>query len=518
MVSVVEKTDFSIFQNQNNFLKEGVVNVETKSKSVIRKLGQMLRNKEISCEEITKKYLESINKNSLNAYVKVCEEKALDTSKKVDEKIKKGENLNVLEGLPMTLKDVISTKGIETTCCSKILKGYTPIYSATVWENLENKNAVLLGKTNMDEFAMGSTCETSAFGGAKNPHNEKYVSGGSSGGAASAVAGNIAVYGLGSDTGGSVRQPASFCGVVGLKPTYGCVSRYGLIAYASSFDQIGPIAKTVEDAAIVFDEISGYDPKDSTSNPKGVQKTAESLNKNIKGLKLGIPKQYFESSGLDPEVKNALEKAMKTYQSLGAEIEYFDFPEAAVALSVYYVLVCAEASSNLARFDGVRYGFRADSYRDINEMMCKTRSEGFGEEVKRRILLGNYVLSSGYYDAYYSKAQKLREVIRGGFNSAFEKFDAILTPTSPTPALAMGKTYATPDEMYLADIYTAPINVAGLPAISVPCEFSSEENLPIGMQIIGNKFSEAKILNIAHQFEVYTDYAYNKDLDMGVRI
>lgn len=483
--------------------------------STIRKIHQMLVSKEVTCEEITKKYLDKIKDSSLNAYVKVCDDTALNTAKKVDEKIKKGEQLDILEGIPMSLKDLISTKDIETTCCSKILEGYKPIYDATIWKNLKNKNAVLLGKTNMDEFAMGSSCETSVFGGSKNPHNEKYVPGGSSGGAASAVSGNISAYALGSDTGGSVRQPASFCGAVGLKPTYGSVSRYGLIAYASSFDQIGPIAKTVEDTAIVFDAISGYDPKDSTCSSKVREKTLNNLNKDIKGLKLGIPNQYFK--GIDIDVEKSLNLAIEKYKDLGVIVENFDFPQADFALPVYYVLVCAEASSNLARFDGVRYGFKTDKYDDINEMMCKTRSKGFGTEVKRRILLGNYVLSSGYYDAYYGKAQKLRGVIKQGFNDAFKKYDAILTPTSPTAAFEMGKNYATPDEAYLADVCTVPANIAGVPAISVPCGFDSK-NLPIGMQIIGNKFEESKILNIAHQFEVYTNYTYSKDLDMGVQI
>ena len=489
--------------------------MENKHEGTIKKISGALAEKKVSCEEITKKYLEEIKKSSLNAYVKVCEETALNAAKKVDDKISSGEKLGALEGVPMTIKDNISTKGIETTCCSKILEGYTPIYDAHVWQILQSKNAVLLGKTNMDEFAMGSSCETSVFGPAKNPHDESYVPGGSSGGVAAAVGGNIAAYGLGSDTGGSVRQPASFCGVVGLKPTYGAVSRYGLIAYASSFDQIGPIAKTVEDVSVVFDEISQYDPKDSTSNPVKREKTFDSLNKDVKGLKLGVPNQYFE--GIDKEVEKTLNEAIEKYKSMGIEIERFDLPEAKCALPVYYVLACAEASSNLARFDGVRYGYRAKEYKDINEMICKTRSQGFGTEVKRRILLGNYVLSSGYYEAYYGKAQKLRQVISNGFARAFEKYDAILTPTSPVTAFPIGKSYKTPDEVYLADICTVPVNIAGLPAVSVPCGFDSK-NLPVGMQIIGKKFSESTILNIAHQFEVYTEYAFNKNLNMGVRI
>lgn len=489
--------------------------MESGTRGVIRRINKMLSGKEISCTELTKKYLDEIGKSDLNAYVTICSDEALKAAGKVDEKIKSGEKLSELEGVPMTLKDNISTKGIETTCCSKILKGYKPIYNATVWESLKSRGAVLLGKTNMDEFAMGSSCENSCIGGAKNPHNAAHVSGGSSGGVASAVCGNIAAYGLGSDTGGSVRQPASFCGVVGLKPTYGTVSRYGLIAYASSFDQIGPIAQTVEDAAIIFDAIAKYDFHDSTSVPKERIGTVSSLKNDIKGLKIGIPREYYD--GIDAEVKISLENAMKEYESLGATVEYFDLPEIKYALPVYYILACAEASSNLARFDSVRYGYRAPHYKDINEMMCKTRSEGFGAEVKRRILLGNYVLSSGYYDAYYKKAQNLRSLIINAFESAFEKFDVLLTPTSPVTAFPANKTYSSPEEIYLADICTVPINIAGLAAVSVPCGFDSKD-LPVGMQIIGPRFSEAKILNAAHQYEIFTNYKNNKIVEMGVRI
>lgn len=486
-----------------------------KSESAIKRIHCALSNKEISCKELTQKYLNEIEKSPLNAYVTVCEEVALKTADEVDKKINSGDNIGLLEGIPMTLKDNISTKGIETTCCSKILKGYKPIYNASVWNVLRNQNAVLLGKTNMDEFAMGSSCETSCIGGAKNPHNLNHVSGGSSGGVASAVGGNIAPYGLGSDTGGSVRQPASFCGVVGLKPTYGSVSRYGLIAYASSLDQIGPIAKTTEDVSIVFDAISGYDPKDSTSNPKAGISTQANLEKDVKGLKIGIPTQYYD--GVDDEIKQSLEMAAKHYQSLGCEVENVDLPEVKYALPVYYILACAEASSNLARFDGVRYGYKTSHYSNIDEMICKTRSEGFGDEVKRRILLGNYVLSSGYYDAYYKKAQTLRKMIARAFNNIFDKFDVLLTPTSPVTAFPLNKSYNSPDEVYLSDICTVPVNIAGLPAISVPCGFD-HQNLPIGMQLIGKRFSEPTILNLAHQFEISTDYKFLKTPNMGVKL
>ena len=482
---------------------------------MIKRINDLVKRKEISCKELTSRYIEEIKKSDLNAYVTVCEKEALSAAEKVDKKINAGEEIGILEGVPMALKDNISTTEIETTCCSKILKGYKPIYNASAWESLKNKGAVLLGKTNMDEFAMGSACENSCIGRAKNPHNLKYVTGGSSGGSAAAVAGNIAPYALGSDTGGSVRQPASFCGIVGLKPTYGSVSRYGLIAYASSFDQIGPIAKTAEDAALIFDAICGYDIKDSTSVKNNNTPSYNTINDSIKGLKIGIPKEYYD--GVNEEVKCSIEKAMKVYESLGAEIQYFSLPEVKYSLPVYYILVCAEAASNLARFDGVRYGYRTEHYKDINEMMCKTRSEGFGAEVKRRILLGNYVLSSGYYDAYYKKAQDLRNVIANAFNKAFEKFDVLLTPTSPTTAFEADRKYENPTEIYLADVCTVPVNTVGIPGISVPCGFDSK-NLPVGMQILGAKFSESKLLNAAHQYEIATNYENNKCLETGVRL
>lgn len=484
-------------------------------RGAIKKINKLLTDKEISCKELTNRYIDEIQKSDLNAYVTMCEGKALEAAEKVDKKISLGEKIGVLEGVPMTLKDNISTTGIETKCCSKILEGYKPIYNATAWELLQNKGAVLLGKTNMDEFAMGSACENSCMGRAKNPHDKSRVTGGSSGGGAAAVAGNLAAYALGSDTGGSIRQPASFCGIVGLKPTYGSVSRYGLIAYASSFDQIGPIAQTAEDAALVFDAICGYDFRDSTSVKTESGSSYNKLNNSIKGLKIGIPREYYD--GVNEEVKSSIEKAMKVYESLGAKIEYFSLPEVKYSLPVYYILVCAEAASNLARFDGVRYGYRTENYKDINEMMCKTRSEGFGAEVRRRILLGNYVLSSGYYDAYYKKAQDLRKVIASAFNSAFKKFDVLLTPTSPFTAFESGKKYGSPTEIYLADICTAPVNTVGIPGISVPCGFDSKK-LPIGMQILGAKFSEAKLLNVAYQYEIATNYENNKCLKTGVRL
>jgi len=483
--------------------------------SVIKKIHNMLSEKEISCKELTTQYLSAIEKSNkeLNAYVNVTAETAISQAEKVDTKIAKGEEIGLLEGVPMTLKDNISTKDIETTCCSKILTGYKPIYNATVWNNLQNQGCVLLGKTNMDEFAMGSSCETSYFGGALNPHNTSYCAGGSSGGGASAVAGNLAPFALGSDTGGSIRQPASFCGLAGLKPTYGAVSRYGLIAYASSLDQIGPIAKTVEDTAIVFDAISGCDPMDSTCQGRQGAFTADTLNNDIKGMKIGIIREYLD--GIKDDVKEAVLNAVKVYENLGAEIVYFDMPAIKFALPVYYIIACAEASSNLGRYDGIRFGYKAESYNGIHDMMCKTRSEGFGEEVKRRILLGTYVLSAGYYDAYYKKAQKLRGTIVNAFNDAFKNCDVILAPTVPTTAFEKGNAVSDPIETYATDICTVPVNIAGLPAVSIPCGFDRND-MPIGMQLIGNKFSEAKILNVANVFEKSSNF--NKDTKWGVKL
>ncbi|MDE7390710.1 MAG: Asp-tRNA(Asn)/Glu-tRNA(Gln) amidotransferase subunit GatA [Lachnospiraceae bacterium] len=483
----------------------------------IKHYSDMLQKKEISCTELTEAFLsniESANKD-LNAYVTVTADTALNTAKAVDKKLSLGEMLAPLEGIPMTLKDNISTKGIPTTCCSKILEGYTPIFNATVWEILSANNAVLLGKTNMDEFAMGSSCETSCFGGATNPHNINHVAGGSSGGVASAVGGNIAVYGLGSDTGGSIRQPASFCGIVGLKPSYGAVSRFGLIAYASSLDQIGPVTSTVEDAAIVYDAISAYDKMDSTSQGRRGEPTALSIKNDIKGMKIGIAREYLD--GVRDDVKLSIEKACEVYKSLGAEIVYFNLPALKYALPVYYILACAEASSNLGRYDGIRYGYRTSSYKDVNEMICKTRSEGFGDEVKRRILLGTYVLSAGYYDAYYKKAQNLRGSILNAFKDAFKNCDVILAPTVPMTAFEKGNAISDPIETYLTDICTVPVNIAGLPGISIPCGCDAN-GLPIGMQLIGNTFCESTILNAAWQYENAVGSEVFKESPYGVKI
>ena len=470
------------------------------SESKISMLHEALENKKISCRELTEKYIDAIEKDNgqLNAYVTATPETALETADAVDKKIAAGEKISLLEGIPMTLKDNISTSGIRTTCCSKILEDYVPIYNATVWDILKSQNSVLLGKTNMDEFAMGSSCENSCFGGAKNPHNINHVAGGSSGGVASAVGGNLAVYGLGSDTGGSIRQPASFCGIVGLKPTYGAVSRYGLVAYASSLDQIGPITTSVEDTAIVFDAVSKYDSMDSTSQGRKGAPVCDSLKNSIKGMKIGIAKEYFE--GIRDDVKTSIEEAVEVYKELGAEIVHFELPSLKYALPVYYIIACAEASSNLGRYDGIRYGYKAENYRDVNDMIKKTRSTGFGDEVKRRILLGTYVLSSGYYDAYYKKAQNLRGKIVQDFRRVFESCDVILAPTVPMTAFENGHAVSDPVETYQTDICTVPVNICGLPAVSVPCGFD-EKGLPIGMQLIGNSFDEAKVLNAAWNYE-----------------
>lgn len=468
--------------------------------SEIKKIQKNLTDKKYSCTELTQQYLDTIaQKNgSLNAYTCVTAETALAAAKKTDEKIAAGGTLAPIEGVPMTLKANISTKGIDTDCCSKILQGYRPVYDAAVWELLQKQGAVLLGKCNMDEFAMGSSCETSCYGGAKNPHDLSKVAGGSSGGAASAVAGGLAAYGIGSDTGGSIRQPASFCGIVGLKPTYGAVSRYGLIAYASSFDQIGPLTTSVEDAALLFDILSKKDAHDSTS--VGAQHlVVPALQQSLKGRKIGIAAEYF--TGLREGVQAALDRAGKVCEKLGAQLVPMSIPEIQYALPVYYILACAEASSNLSRYDGIRYGMKAEHYTGVNDMIERTRSAGFGSEVKHRILLGTYVLSAGYYDAYYKKAQLLRHKIRRAFAAAFEQCDVLLAPTVPMTAFPLGFTGKDAVETYQTDICTVPVNIAGLPAVSVPCG-TDESGMPVGMQLIGNTGREDLVLNAAHQYEM----------------
>ncbi len=480
----------------------------------ISDIARLLASKEISCAEITKSFLAAAHRDNsqINAYISITEEHALKTAACVDEKIQKGEKLAPLEGIPFVLKDNISTKGLKTTCASRMLAEYVPIYDAPVWGSLKGQNAVLIGKGNMDEFAMGSTCETSYFGGAKNPQNIEYVAGGSSGGVAAAVAGGLAVFGIGSDTGGSIRQPASFCGLVGLKPTYGAVSRRGLIAYASSFDQIGPITSCVEDAALVFDAICKEDSLDMTSH--GAEPVSAKLTGNIKGLKIGIAKEYFEN--LPAEIADALQHAMRQYEAMGAQLVPVDFSMLSYSLPTYYILACAEASSNLGRYDGIRYGHRAEEFEDLEDFIRRSRSEGFGAEVRRRILLGTYVLSAGYYDAYYNKAKLVQNSIKNQFKTIFESCDCLLTPTVPLTAMKSGANL-TPVETYQTDICTVTVNIAGLPAVSVPCGFDSK-GLPIGMQLIGSKGSEAVILNTALAFEKETAGHYIKTPNMGVKL
>ena len=461
----------------------------------VHELIEKIKNKELTVTEINQAYVDRINlrEKDIQAFITVLDKEALERSKNISN------NLSELAGIPIGIKDNICTKNIKTTCASKMLENFVSPYDATVVEKLENKGLINIGKLNMDEFAMGGSTEYSAFKVTKNPWNLKAVPGGSSGGSAAAVAANMVPWALGSDTGGSIRQPASFCGVVGLKPTYGLVSRFGLVAFASSLDQIGPITKDVKDAAILLNVIAGHDEKDSTSENINSKDYTQCLQNNVKGLKIGVPKEYFEE-GINQEVKEKLQETIKKYKELGAEIEEFSLDIADYALATYYIIACAEASSNLGRFDGIRYGYRTKNYSNLKELYRNSRSEAFGSEVKRRIILGTYVLSSGYYDAYYKKAQKVRTFVQKEFDEAFKKYDVLLTPTSPTVAFKIGERSNNPLEMYLADICTVPVNIAGLPAISIPIAVDSN-GMPIGMQLIGNRFEEEKILNAAYTLE-----------------
>ncbi|MDO5125960.1 MAG: Asp-tRNA(Asn)/Glu-tRNA(Gln) amidotransferase subunit GatA [Ruminococcus sp.] len=468
-------------------------------------LSDMLKNKEISSVELTKSVFERIGavEDKVNAYVTLNEENALKTASEIDEKRVNGEELSDLAGIPMGIKDNISTKGLRTTCSSKMLGNYVPPFNATVINKLENTGVVITGKLNMDEFAMGSSTETSYFKPTCNPHALDRIPGGSSGGSAAAVAACEAVVSLGSDTGGSIRQPASYCGVVGLKPTYGAVSRFGLVAFASSLDQIGPIGKCVKDVAMVQSAINGRDRMDATSACREYTDLAKNLSADVKGLKIGLPKEYF-GEGIDAEVKASVLSAVKELEKQGATVKEISLPSTDYALSAYYIISSAEASSNLARFDGVRYGFRAENYDSLIDMYEKTRSEGFGDEVKRRIMLGTFVLSSGFYDAYYGKAKLLQRRISDEFNCAFNDVDVIAAPTVPTTAFKIGENMGDPLKMYATDICTVTVNIAGLPAISVPCGTDSNK-LPIGLQLIGNKFTEQKLLNTAYAYEKISD-------------
>ncbi len=475
----------------------------------VHDLQQKLKSKELTIAEILESYCNRINEKEpeVEAFVTTYLEEAKAEAKKIQEKIDNGEDLGEYAGIPIGIKDNLCMKGTKTTCSSKMLENFVSPYDATVIEKLKDEDIISLGKLNMDEFAMGSSTESSYFKKTKNPWNLNKVPGGSSGGSAAAVAANMVPWALGSDTGGSIRQPASLCGVVGLKPTYGLVSRFGLVAFASSLDQIGPITKDVRDSAMLLSLIAGHDEKDTTSEEIEKKDYTKALKNDVKGLKIGVPKEFF-GEGINEEVKKELTKAIETYKELGAEVEEFSLDVAKYALATYYIIACAEASSNLGRFDGIRYGYRTPEYSNLKEIYKKSRSEGFGEEVKRRIILGTYVLSSGYYDAYYKKAQKVRTLVSNEFSKAFEKYDVILTPTSPVTAFNIGEKSNNPLEMYLADICTVSINIAGVPAISIPCGVDSE-GMPVGMQLIGNKFEEEKILNAAYTFEQKVKFREN---------
>ena len=464
-------------------------------------LGKKIKDKEITVVEATKAALEQIKavESDVHGYVSYDEESALKRAEEVQKGIDDGTYTGPLAGVPIAIKDNICTKGYTTTCSSKILENFVPTYSAQAVENLIKEGVVFLGKTNMDEFAMGSTTETSAYGVTKNPWDLDKVPGGSSGGSAAAVAANECFMALGSDTGGSIRQPASYCGVTGIKPTYGTVSRYGLVAYASSLDQIGPVGKDVSDCAALLEIIAGHDTKDSTSMKREDLQFAKELTGDIKGMKFGVPEEYL-AEGLDPEVKASFMGVLDTLKELGAEVEFFSIKTMEYMIPAYYIIASAEASSNLERFDGVKYGFRAAEYEGLHDMYKKTRTAGFGEEVKRRIMLGSFVLSSGYYDAYYLKALRTKALIKKEFDQAFGKYDVLLAPASPFTAPKIGESLKDPLAMYLGDIYTVAVNLCGLPGITVPCGKDSK-GLPIGIQMIGDCFMEKKILRAAHAYE-----------------
>ncbi|MCI6655897.1 MAG: Asp-tRNA(Asn)/Glu-tRNA(Gln) amidotransferase subunit GatA [Clostridium sp.] len=472
-------------------------------------LGKKIKNKEVTVVEATKAALDAIDakEEKVNSFVTVDREGALKRAEEVQKLIDEGKLAGPLAGVPVAVKDNMCTEGMLTTCSSKILGNFVPTFTSEAVINLEKAGAVILGKTNMDEFAMGSTTETSAYGETKNPWNLEHVPGGSSGGSCAAVAAEECFYALGSDTGGSIRQPSSFCGVTGIKPTYGTVSRYGLIAYGSSLDQIGPVAKDVTDCAAILEVIASHDEKDSTSVKRDDLDFTSALVDDVKGMKIGIPKDYF-GEGLDSEVKDAVLNAAKVLEQKGAIVEEFDLSLVEYAIPAYYVIACAEASSNLARFDGVKYGYRTDEYDGLHNMYKKSRSEGFGAEVKRRIMLGSFVLSSGYYDAYYLKALRTKALIKKAFDDAFAKYDVILGPAAPTTAPKLGESLSDPLKMYLGDIYTISVNLAGLPGITVPCGMDSN-GLPIGLQLIGDCFKEKNIIRAAYSFEQTREFKHS---------
>ena len=467
----------------------------------VHELQEKIKSKELTITEITKAYVDRIKEKEpeVQAFITELTEEGMKQAEEIQAKIDRGEEVGKLAGIPIGIKDIICTKGVKTTCASKMLENFVAPYDATVMNKINAEEMIDLGKLNMDEFAMGGSTEYSYFKKTRNPWDLSRVPGGSSGGSAAAVAANMVPWALGTDTGGSIRQPASFCGVVGLKPTYGLVSRYGVVAFASSLDQVGVFTKDVQDCAMLLNVIAGHDEHDTTSVDVGPKDYTTALNKDVKGIKIGVPVEFY-GEGINSEVKESLEKALEKYREMGAEIEEFSLDIAQYALATYYIIACAEASSNLGRYDGIRYTYRAKDCKNLKEIYKKSRSEGFGKEVKRRIILGTYVLSSGYYDAYYKKAQQVRTLVMNQFNKAFEKYDVIITPTSPTVAFKLGEKSTNPMEMYLADICTVSVNIAGLPGMSIPCGVDSN-GLPIGMQIIGNKFDEETIIKVAHAYE-----------------
>jgi aspartyl-tRNA(Asn)/glutamyl-tRNA(Gln) amidotransferase subunit A len=473
----------------------------------VQQAHELLSSREISSEELARAYLERIQRldPQIKSYVTISEALAIEQARDADQRIQRGEGLTPLTGIPYSAKDSISTRGVNTTCSSKILENYKPFYDSTAIKKLKSTNSVLLGKNNMDEFGMGSSTENSGFFTTRNPWNLDYVPGGSSGGSAAAVAAGLAPFSLGEDTGGSVRMPASFCGVTGLKTTYGRVSRYGLIPLVSSFDTIGPMAHSAFDVALVLEAIAGHDPKDSTSRVEPVQKYSETLKKSesLRGLRIGIPKEYFVE-GLDSEVDASLRAAIKEIESLGAEAVEVSLPHTQYAIPVYYLILFAEASSNLAKYDGIRFGLSERNVESLMDVYLKTRESGFGAETKRRIMLGTFALSAGYYDAYYLKAQKVRTLIRQDFQKAFETCDALITPVAPTTAFRIGEKITNPLDMYLSDVHVVAVNLAGIPALSVPCGISN--GLPIGMQIMGPHLSEETLLRIGHMYQSQTDW------------
>ena len=470
----------------------------------VAELSRALRRKEISSVELTRVFLERINKyKDLNAFITVDPERSLAQAKAADARIARGQ-AGALTGVPIAQKDIFCADGWLTTCGSKILSNFTAPYDATIIEKFNKAGSVCLGKTNMDEFAMGSSSETSYYGVVKNPWGTDKVPGGSSGGSAAAVAARLAPAATGTDTGGSIRQPASLTSLTGLKPSYGRVSRYGMIAFASSLDQGGPMCRTAEDCALLLNTMAGFDPRDSTSVDEPVPDYTKSLGQEIKGLRIGLPKEYF-SAGLSQDVAQVIQAAIGEFKKLGAQIVEISLPNSRLAIPCYYVLAPAEASSNLSRFDGARYGYRAKDYTDLLDMYCKTRAEGFGAEVKRRIMIGTYALSAGYYDAYYLKAQQLRRLIAQDFERAFQSCDVIMGPTSPTTAFKIGEKSDDPLAMYLSDIYTISVNLAGLPGMSIPAGFAPD-GLPVGLQLVGRYFDEARLLNVAHRYQQATDW------------